>query len=275
MSPRCLLDFDPDRIDRAVVALRVDALEHATELPTHTHAKGQLVLALRGSVTSEVPGGYWMVPPHCAMWVPAGVPHSNRISANAQIGYLFIAPDAMAMPRHCCTLSISPLVRELILHLGTLPQDYPAASPTSRLAAVLLECLAGMPTEQLYLPISDDPRLRRIAEALMRAPDEQASVAHWARQVAMSERTLARHVLSHTGMTFGRWRQQLKLIVALQRLSAGVPVQTVAGDLGYESVSAFISMFKRVLGKPPARYLAERGNARPPSAQGTGQWTAP
>jgi AraC-like DNA-binding protein len=35
-------------------------------------------------------------------------------------------------------------------------------------------------------------------------------------------------------------------------------VQRVSQDLGYESVSAFITMFRNTLGKPPARYMAQR-----------------
>ena len=73
-------------------------------------------------------------------------------------------------------------------------------------------------------------------------------------------RTLARLVKNETGMTFGRWRQQLHIVIALQRLSAGARVQQVAEELGYESVTAFITMFKKALGKPPARYFADRQN---------------
>jgi AraC-like DNA-binding protein len=59
-------------------------------------------------------------------------------------------------------------------------------------------------------------------------------------------------------MSFGRWRQQFQIMFALERLAGGEAVQTVAFDLGYESASAFITMFKKALGQPPARYLAAR-----------------
>jgi len=68
-----------------------------------------------------------------------------------------------------------------------------------------------------------------------------------------------RLVVTETGMTFSRWRQQLQIIVAIQKLSAGDTVQSVSGALGYESVSAFITMFKKALGKSPARYFSDRG----------------
>ncbi len=65
----------------------------------------------------------------------------------------------------------------------------------------------------------------------------------------MSDRTLARLVVGETGLTFGRWRQKLHLVVALRQLADDTSVQQVAGLLGYDSVTAFITMFKKALGK--------------------------
>lgn len=89
-------DFDPDALDRPVVTLRVDTREKENELPIHQHRKGQLVLALRGGVTCEVPSGLWMVPPRCGVWIPGGMPHSNRVTANASICLLYVE----AVPRY-------------------------------------------------------------------------------------------------------------------------------------------------------------------------------
>ncbi len=47
-------------------------------------------------------------------------------------------------------------------------------------------------------------------------------------------------------------------MVALQRLTAGVSVQAVSSDLGYESPSAFITMFKKTMGNSPRRFLTDR-----------------
>nr|WP_245519926.1 AraC family transcriptional regulator [Neorhizobium sp. R1-B] len=97
--------------------------------------------------------------------------------------------------------------------------------------------------------------MNRIASALVEDPSDRSTMAQWARRVAMSENSLARLVQQETGLTFGRWRQQLQLIIAIRCLAAGVTVQQVSGDLGYESVSAFITMFKKALGTSPAQYL--------------------
>ncbi|WP_233253109.1 AraC family transcriptional regulator [Paracoccus binzhouensis] len=259
-----LKNFDETRIRGPVVGMRVDIAAHRSEVPVHRHRQGQLVLALRGGVTCEVPKALWMVPPRCAVWIPGQMPHSVRATANARICYLFVQPEAARLPERCCTLSITPLLRELVLHMADQPSEYPPDSPAARKAAVLLEELAEMPVAQMCLPTSDEPRLRKIAALLSDDPADRRTLADWARLVAMSERSLARLVLRETGLTFGRWRQQLHLIVAMRALSSGQTVQHVAEQLGYDSVTAFITMFKKAFGKPPARYFAELMQAAEP-----------
>ncbi len=58
-------------------------------------------------------------------------------------------------------------------------------------------------------------------------------------------------------MSFDAWRRQLRLQTALTWLAVGRPVTTVALDLGYDSPSAFIAMFRRALGQTPGQYFAK------------------
>ena len=60
-------------------------------------------------------------------------------------------------------------------------------------------------------------------------------------------------------MTFARWKQQSRLLAALRLLAEHKPVTTVAFEVGYESPSAFIAMFKSALGTTPSRFFAEGG----------------
>ncbi len=55
---------------------------------------------------------------------------------------------------------------------------------------------------------------------------------------------------------FGRWRQQIRILESLRRLAMNDQVITIAMDLGYDSPSAFISMFKKALGKTPGQYFS-------------------
>jgi AraC-like DNA-binding protein len=181
------------------------------------------------------------------------MPHSNVATANARLFFLFIEPGAADLPDRCCTLSLSPLVRELIIEMAD--QSKVATAYGETMTTLLLSALSRMPVEDLHLPLTSEARLNRIASALVEDPSDRSTMAQWANRLAMSENSLARLVQQETGLTFGRWRQQLQLITAIRSLAAGSTVQQVSGDLGYESVSAFITMFKKALGTSPAQYL--------------------
>lgn len=252
-----VLTYDPDVFDRPLSAIRVDVRERESEVPVHSHRMGQLVFALHGGVICEEPSGLWMVPPGCGVWIPGGVPHSNRATLNAKIGFLFVDPNATTMPIECCTLAITPLVNEMISHIEALPTPYPLDHSTSLIVDVLLDQLPRMEKQQLHLPISGHQKLRKIADQFAQDPADRTTLGDWSKRLGMSERSFSRLVLKETGMTFGRWRQQFHLIVALQSLSKGISVQETSAVLGYESVTAFITMFKKALGKSPKQYFTD------------------
>lgn len=258
VTPRpCIDDFDcdSDSSDRPAVALHLDFSDYEAEVPQHSHRQGQLILALHGAVTCTTANGLWLVPPDCGVWIPGGVPHSNQVTPNARLSYLFVEPDAAALPRECCTLSVSPMLREMILRLADVPGGYAPDAHTGRLVRVLLDELALMPREGLRLPVSSHPKIAMIARALTAEPGDRRTLAGWAAHVAMSERSLKRLMVQETGLTFGQWRRQLHLVIALRELAGGATVQRVAGDLGYESVTAFIVMFKKAMGTTPTGYF--------------------
>jgi AraC-like DNA-binding protein len=252
----CSADFDPDRWDRPAVAVQFDFRDYDAEVPQHQHRQGQLILALHGAVTCRAANGLWIVPPNCGVWIPGGVPHSNQVTSNARLCYLFIEPGAAALPQQCCTLSVSPMLREMILRLADETSGYDPDDHVGRLVRVLLDELALMPKEGLELPVSSHPKIAVIAAALTAEPSDRRTLGEWAAHVAMSERSLKRLMVQETGLTFGQWRRQLHLVIALRELASGASVQQVSSDLGYESATAFIVMFKKALGTTPARCVA-------------------
>lgn len=248
--------YDPDSQHDAAVAFRIRVVEDEQRIPVHQHRKGQLILALRGAITCEVENAMWMVPPQYAVWIPGQIPHSNKATPGAQLCFLFIEPGAVTLPDRCCTLKISPLVRELILTLASKKPEELSLAATTRLVDVLFDEVPQQPQEQLQLPVSPHPKIRMMSETMAEHPAEWQTLAQWANHFAMSERNLARLVVKETGLSFRRWRHQLQLIVALQLLISGKSVQQAAQSLGYDSTTAFITMFKKGLGQTPARYIA-------------------
>ncbi|MBF3264221.1 helix-turn-helix transcriptional regulator, partial [Pseudomonas aeruginosa] len=62
---------------------------------------------------------------------------------------------------------------------------------------------------------------------------------------------LARLFREQTQLSFREWRQRLRLLNAVAALEEGASVTRVASDLGYDSTSAFISLFQRHFGQTP------------------------
>ncbi|MEB6763956.1 DNA-binding transcriptional regulator NimR [Escherichia coli] len=259
--------YEPDRHHEAAVAFCIHAGTDELTSPVHQHRKGQLILALHGAITCTVENALWMVPPQYAVWIPGGVKHSNQVTANAELCFLFIEPSAVTMPTTCCTLKISPLCRELILTLANRTTTQRAEPMTRRLIQVLFDELPQQPQQQLYLPVSSHPKIRTMVEMMAKGPVEWGSLGQWAGFFAMSERNLARLIVKETGLSFRQWRQQLQLIMALQGLVKGDTVQKVAHTLGYDSTTAFITMFKKGLGQTPGRYIAGLTTVSPQSAK--------
>jgi AraC-like DNA-binding protein len=123
---------------------------------------------------------------------------------------------------------------------------------------LLLDEIAIAPVGNLHLPVPADARLRKIVEMIMNDPSDRGTMQTWAQRIGLSERSLARLLDQETGMSFGRWRQQLHLILAVKWLETGSSVQQVAEDLGYESAGSFVTMFRKALGSSPGRYMAKR-----------------
>jgi AraC-like DNA-binding protein len=169
---------------------------------------------------------------------------------------LFIKPEAApGLPKDCCVVTIPPLLRELICHEVTLPQLYDHGSADERIMGVILDLIQALEIAPLDLAIGTDTRLQKIYEGLAENPDDNRSLETWGHMVGASGRTLARLFRSQTGMGFRQWRQRFRILEAIERLGRGESVTTIALDLGYDSTSAFITMFKRAVGKTPGQYL--------------------
>jgi AraC-like DNA-binding protein len=238
--------------------VRSFAVRHTSgyAIPAHSHDWHQLIYASEGVMCVHTAQGDWVVPPNRAVWVPANFEHGIEMAGTVLVQTLYFSVDISgALPGRCCAVNVSPLLRELIIYtiaLGTLDCNVPEQF---RLTGVLLDQLMILPTIPLRLPFPADERAKRAAAWLRAHPEDPGLIKQMAKRAAASPRTLERLFQKETGMTFGRWRQQLRLLHALRLLAARRPVTAIALDVGYDSPSAFIAMFKRALGTTPHRYF--------------------
>jgi AraC-like DNA-binding protein/quercetin dioxygenase-like cupin family protein len=224
-------------------------------VPTHAHDWHQFVFASSGVMTLHTAAESWVVPTSRAVWVPAFVDHSIVMSGRVAMRTLYVSPRLRgSLWTECRVVHVPPLLRELLLHtvaLGGLDRRVLRQRPVLEL---LLDQIAELPSAPLRVPMVRDPRARAIAEHLLSEPEESRTLAQLALRSGASKRTLERAFQLDTGMTFGRWRQHVRLVHALRLLATGEPVTRVALDVGYDSLSAFVRSFRKAFGTTPGRY---------------------
>ena len=231
------------------------------ELPLHDHSTTQLVYATRGVMTVHTRSGTWVVPAHRAVLVPSETEHRIAMSGEVEMRTVYFSTELPLAASQCSVVNVSPLLRELVLYTVEKAPLYASEPSHAHLIGMLVDQLEALPSIPLQLPSLQDPRAMRAAEWLRNHRGAGSSLDRIAHKVGASKRTLERLFLRETAMSLGAWRQQLRLLQALELLAAGEPVTEVALAVGYDSTSAFISRFRQVLGTTPGRYY-ERAPTR-------------
>lgn len=220
----------------------------------HAHAPGQLIGSLNGLVSILAPQGRWVLPATHAMWIPPHVVHGLRSHGPFRGWSVYVVEQACAaLPMQPRTLRVSSLLRELI-HRAAGWHRIPESRAERQLAQVLLNEIASLPEEPLGLPHPREVRLKRITDAVLADLSDNRQVEYWAAWAGIPPRTLARRFLNETGFSLAAWRQRARVLRAIEMLAEGKMVTTIAIDLGYHNVSAFIAMFRRVMGTTPSRH---------------------
>ena len=233
------------------------------KIPLHFHDRDQLVYASRGVMTVHTSDGAWVVPTHRAVWIPEATPHTISMSGIVAMRTLYLkARLAPSMPGTCCVVNVSPLLSELILHACSCGSLSARVEEHRHLIGVIVAQLKAVQTVPLQLPNLADPRAQRLAEILIANPGNRQSLARVCRSAGASGRTMERLFQQDTGMTLGKWRQQLSLMQAMRLLGEGANVTHVALESGFSTPSAFIAAFKKSLGTTPAAYFKVPANGK-------------
>lgn len=227
-------------------------------VPTHLHDRDQLVYGSNGVMTIHTGLGVWVTPPNRAVWIPAGAPHSIRMSGGVSMRTLYLRPDLVrGLPRACCVVGVSSLLKELVLHICARGLVTGVGADDRCLVGFLASQLQALRALPLELPAPQDRRARRLADRLASRTGLAAPIASLCREAGASRRTVERLFHDETGLSLGRWRQQLRLVRALEKLGEGASVAEAAFETGYASTSAFCVAFRKALGATPSAYFAE------------------
>jgi len=106
---------------------------------------------------------------------------------------------------------------------------------------------------QLFLPTSEDPRVKRALEHT--AQRMNLNLEEICRFAGISERSLRRRVKLETGLTWETYRHRCRLLKAVSLLSeTGEPMSEIAARCGFESPSGFAKAFRQAMGEAPRDY---------------------
>jgi AraC-like DNA-binding protein/mannose-6-phosphate isomerase-like protein (cupin superfamily) len=223
----------------------------------HRHRRGQLIYAKLGVMHVTTREGIWIVPPQRALWIPLGMEHEIRMEGRVAVRMLYLDHSSSALfGSHCKVLSVSALLRELIL-AAVKAHAEKRRERIALLAPLMLHELQEANEEALHIPAPSDPRLKNVCQRLLSGTAGTDTLEQLAAHAGASSRTLARLFESELQMSFVHWRQQVRLARALSQISQGHAIKSVARDAGYATCSAFSSMFHRVLGLTPTHYMRQ------------------
>ena len=234
-----------------------------TRLDTHIHRESQLVYAAKGTMQVTTPKGRWLVPPDRAVWVPARLAHAIDVLADIDMRTLYFDLAWLKRKPRSGSLTsefvvrVSPLLHQAILALFDKANTDERTELLIKLAMLELRHAEDSAT---FIPLPHEPRCRRAADIVLRAPAAAHEIETLAQKVGTSARTLSRLFAAETQLSFKSWCQRARIAAAVETLStrANVSVKQLAADLGYASVPAFSHAFRQITGKTPTEFLGTK-----------------
>ncbi|KAF2327965.1 AraC family transcriptional regulator [Flavobacterium ginsenosidimutans] len=228
---------------------------------SHSHPRGQLIYATRGVMNVVVGNHIWVVNPLQGLWLPGGVEHQVTFQKDVSYYSVFVDPSVMeGLPENSFSFDIPMFLKQLAFKIISFGTSGNLTDSQLRVIGVFLDELALIVPSATFLPTTNNERLQKVVELLMNDIASKQNIDYYAELSFMSSRTLSRLFIKELGMNFSDWRTRMKLLEAIKRLGEKQSIKEIALDLGYETASAFIYMFKKHLGTTPSNYILEDEN---------------
>ncbi len=218
----------------------------------HEHPWHQIVFPFKGILQTKVSESQFVIPHSGMLFIPANTRHESFVMTDTKFIGIYLNPEiTVDYPLQTKAISVSPLLRELILHIH---YSNACESEITKLLEVLIDQICRGDSYKMTLLLPRDRRLMIIFKALMENPQRATKLSGWAQEVGASERTLSRLFTKELGMSFPLWRQHLRLVLSLSLLEQRLSIQEISYNVGYNSDSSFIYAFKSLFKQTPQQY---------------------
>jgi AraC-like DNA-binding protein len=224
----------------------------------HFHDVHEIEYACRGMVEVSTPAGHYLLPPHQAAWIPAGLRHRTTLNAGAQTLAVLLEPRLVpAAGDRVRIIAVSALLREMMLYSVRWPisrteSEAAAGSFFPALGHVVAEALDD--ERPLHLPVSPDPLVTAAAD-YTRAHLGDVTLSDVIRAVGVSERTLRRLFSTHLGMSWRSYLLRARVLRSMALLTQpDSSVLEVSIAVGFDDAGAFARSFAGHCGETPSAY---------------------
>lgn len=245
--------FDPDAIPGDVVGIAADVGRHDSGM--HSHARGQLLYASKGCMRIAIEGQRYVLPPTRAAWIPAGRAHRAVMTNVVAYRSIYFSPTvARPLGEEVKIVVVGELLHALIERMAWWPWDTRRGNTRNTLA-LFLEEMQQAAWEEWQLTMPAHSRMKSLAESWSPEGELPPDLNRLAEQFGASSKTVSRIFKRDTGMNYQAWRQQWRMLAAIELLSRGHQVNDVAYKLSFSSDSAFIHFFRQHTGETPLAYI--------------------
>lgn len=245
--------FNIDELPNPIIGIAATVTQHDSGI--HQHQKNQLLYAPRGCMRISLNNQVCILPPSRAAWIPANVLH--RATMTNIVDYrsvYFYNTEEYQLPGGVKIIEVTDLLKALIERMALWPWDKKEEEQTNT-AALFFEELRAAKEETLQLRFPTDKRVNAFLHQLSSPGALAPPLNQLQKQIGASSKTISRIFSKETGMSYQHWRQQWRLLKAIELLSTGLQVNDVAYQLDFSSDSAFIHFFRQQTGKSPMQYL--------------------
>lgn len=224
----------------------------------HFHDMHEIEYACRGMVEVKTQAGHYLLPPHQAAWIPAGLHHQTTLHADVQTLAVLFEPRLVPVAgNRVRIIAVSALLREMMLYSARWPISRPesgveADSFFQALGYVVAEALDD--ERPLNLPASADPVVTAATD-YTRAHLDRVTISDVTRAVGVSERTLRRIFSTHLGMSWRSYLLRARVLRSMAMLAQpDRSILEVSIAVGFDDVGAFARSFARHCGETPSAY---------------------
>jgi AraC-like DNA-binding protein len=224
----------------------------------HFHDVHEIEYACRGMVEVKTEAGHYLLPPHQAAWIPAGLHHQTTLNAGVQTLAVLFEPRLVPMAGdRVRIIAVSALLREMMRYSVRWPisrteSGMEADSFFQTLGYVVAEALDD--ERPLHLPVANDPVVTAATD-YTRAHLDYVALSDVTRAIGVSERTLRRIFNTHLGMSWRSYLLRARVLRSMALLAQpDRSILEVSIAVGFDDVGAFARSFARHCGETPSAY---------------------